>query len=143
MTNGRATALRILLIATGLAFIGGVFILMRIWPSGWRWTPAQPEYEQMILGVYATLGLFLLLASRAPSAHRSLILFAGWSSVVHAGIMAVQAVRDVTERGHLFGDVPVLLLLGVALVFLAPGQAEETSAGSVVSGRPAMMAGER
>ena len=49
-----------------------------------------PEYEQMILGVYATLGVFLLIASRNPLRHRSLIWFTVWSSVVHAGIMTVQ-----------------------------------------------------
>jgi hypothetical protein len=42
----------------------------------------------MILGVYATLGVFLLIASRNPLRHRSLIWFTVWSSLVHAGIMA-------------------------------------------------------
>ena len=57
-------ALRIVLIAVGLIFIFGVWVLMRVWPSGWQWQPSQPEYEQMIMGVYATLGVFLLLAAR-------------------------------------------------------------------------------
>ncbi|NIQ56308.1 MAG: hypothetical protein GWN71_23920, partial [Gammaproteobacteria bacterium] len=83
----------------GVIFIFGIFVLMRVWPSGFRWSPPQPEYEQMILGVYVTLGVFLLVAARAPREHRSLILFAGWSSLVHAGIMGLQAIRDVAERG--------------------------------------------
>ena len=61
--------------------------------------PNQPEYEKMILGVYATLGVFLLLASRNLR-NRSLIAFTAWSSLVHAAIMAVQAFRNVRERGH-------------------------------------------
>jgi hypothetical protein len=78
----------------------------------------------MIMGVYATLGVFLVLAARDPGRHRSLILFAAWSSLVHAGIMGVQALRDVTERGHLVGDVPALAIVGVVLLILAPRESE-------------------
>jgi hypothetical protein len=87
-----------------------------------RRQPNQPEYEQMILGVYATLGVFLLLAARNPSANRSLIAFTAWSSLVHAAIMAVQAFQNVSERGHLMGDVPALVVVGVALIALAPAK---------------------
>jgi hypothetical protein len=59
----------------------------------------------MLQGVYATLGIFLILAARAPHEHRSLILFTAWSSLVHAGIMAVQALRDTAERGHLTSEL--------------------------------------
>src|SRR6201988_3746434 len=105
----REKALKVVLTLVGLIFLFAVYPLMiYLWPAGWRWQPNQPEYEQMILGVYATLGIFLLPASRTPSANRSLIAFTAWSSLVHAGIMAVQAFRNVGERGHLFGDVPAL-----------------------------------
>ncbi len=112
--------LRIVLMVVGIVFIVGIWPLMIVWPAGWQWQPNQAEYEQMILGVYATLGVFLLLGSRAPTQHRSLILFTAWSSLVHAGIMAVQAFRDTAERGHLWGDVPVLAIVGVVLLLLAP-----------------------
>ena len=118
--ENNSQALRAVLIAVGLIFIFGVWILMRVWPSGWQWQPSQPEYEQMIMGVYATLGVFLILAARDPGRHRSLILFTAWSSLVHAGIMGVQALRDVAERGHLIGDVPALAIVGVALLILTP-----------------------
>ncbi len=117
-------ALRIVLTVVGLIFIFGIWLLMRVWPSGWQWQPSQPEYEQMIMGVYATLGVFLLLAAREPPRHRSLILFAAWSSIVHAGIMGLQAIRDVAERGHLIGDVPALAIVGILLLILAPKSAE-------------------
>jgi hypothetical protein len=117
-------ALRIVLTVVGLIFIFGIWLLMRVWPSGWQWQPSQPEYEQMIMGVYATLGVFLLLAAREPPRHRSLILFAAWSSIVHAGIMGLQAIRDVAERGHLIGDVPALAIVGILLLVLAPKSAE-------------------
>jgi hydrogenase/urease accessory protein HupE len=119
----RERALKAVLVVVGLIFLFAVYpLMMFFWPSGWRWQPNQPEYEQMILGVYATLGVFLLLASRNPSANRSLIAFTAWSSLVHAAIMGVQAVQHTSERGHLLGDIPALVIVGVALIALAPAK---------------------
>ena len=121
--------LRIALIVVGLIFIVGVYpLMMALWPSGWRWSPNQPEYEQMILGVYATLGVFLLLASRDPLQHLSLIRFTVWSSLVHAGIMAVQAIQTPGERGHLLGDVPALAIVALVLAGLTPRWAPSEAA---------------
>jgi hypothetical protein len=117
----RVRYLRAALILVGLIFIFGVYpLMMAWWPSGWRWQPNQPEYEQMILGVYATLGVFLLIASRNPLQNRSLIWFTVWSSLVHAGIMAVQAMNAPMEHGHLMGDVPALVIVAVLLGVLTP-----------------------
>jgi len=119
----REGTLKVVLVAVGLIFLFAVYpLMMYMWPSGWRWQPNQPEYEQMILGVYATLGIFLLLASRNPSEHRSLIAFTAWSSLVHAGIMAVQAFQNASERGHLMGDIPALVIVGIVLIALAPAK---------------------
>jgi len=74
----------------------------------------------MILGVYATLGVFLLIASRNPLAHLSLVWFTVWSSVVHAAIMAVQALTNPDQIAHLWGDVPALLVFAAVLAFLTP-----------------------
>ncbi|MBV9074779.1 MAG: hypothetical protein JOZ10_14210 [Acidobacteria bacterium] len=129
----RERILQVVLVAAGLIFLFGVYPLMTyLWPSGWRWQPNQPEYEQMILGIYATLGIFLLIASRNPAEHRSLIAFTAWSSLVHGGIMTVQALRSSMEHGHLLGDVPALLIVGIALIVLAPAKhsADKTSAAS-------------
>jgi hypothetical protein len=108
--------LRIALRLVGLIFIAGIYTLVIVWPSGWSWHSGQahhlPHYLQMILGVYATLGVFLLIASRKPLAHLSLIWFTVWSSVVHAGIMAAQSLANSDQRGHLWGDVPALLVVG-------------------------------
>ena len=111
-------ALRVFLIVLGVTFIFGLYPLTQLWPTGWAWTPAQPEYLQMILVIYATLGIFLLRAAREPWRHLSLIWFTVWSSVAHAVVMAVQALRDPTERGHLPGDVLVLLLVAAVLAML-------------------------
>jgi hypothetical protein len=115
----KSRLLRVALVAFGIAFLL-VYPLMVVWPSGWAWQPSQYEYEQMIVGIYATLGVFLLWASRQPEAHLSLIWFTVWSSVVHGGIMAVQAVVDPAEHGHLPGDVAALFLVAAVLGALAP-----------------------
>lgn len=119
----REKTLKIVLVLVGLIFLLGIYpLMMYLWPSGWRWQPNQPEYEQMVLGIYATLGIFLLIAARNPSEHRSLISFTAWSSLVHGGIMTVQALRSSAERGHLLGDIPALIIVGVALIALAPAK---------------------
>ena len=120
MPDQRLSVLRIVLLVVGLIFLLGIYPLSRIWPSGWSWGAGHSHYLMMILGVYATLGVFLIIASRDPLAHRSLIWFTVWSSVVHAVIMAVQALGDPMERGHLVGDVPALLVVAVALAVLTP-----------------------
>src|SRR5215472_12848357 len=112
--------LRIALIVIGLTFIFGIYTLGVVWPSGWVWGHGHSHYLVMILGVYATLGVFLLLASTNPAAHTSLIWFTVWSSFVHAVIMAVQALTDGAERGHLIGDVPALLVVAIVLAALTP-----------------------
>jgi hypothetical protein len=116
----RTKYLRIALLLVGLIFIFGIYPLTIIWPSGWAWHAGQSDYLQMILGIYATLGVFLLLASRNPLAHLSLIWFTVWSSVVHGGIMAVQSIANSEHMGHLWGDVLALFLVAVVLAILTP-----------------------
>jgi hypothetical protein len=81
----------------------------------------------MIVGIYATLGVFLLYASRDPLANRSLIWFTVWSSVVHGGIMAAQSIVYPEHREHLLGDVPALLIVAAVLAFLMPRRTTVTS----------------
>jgi lipid-A-disaccharide synthase-like uncharacterized protein len=77
----------------------------------------------MIMGVYATLGVFLIRAAKNPLAHASLIWFTVWSSIVHGGIMLVQAIVDETDRINLLGDVPALFLVAIVLWYLMPKKA--------------------
>jgi hypothetical protein len=124
----RVKFLRVALIVCGLIFLLGVYPLTIVWPAGWAWhREGQSLYLQMILGIYATLGVFLLMASRDPLANRSLIWFTVWSSVVHGGIMAAQSVVYPEHRGHLAGDVPALLIVAVVLAFLMPRSAAVAS----------------
>lgn len=117
----RIKYLRIALIISGLLLIFFIYpAMMMFWPSGWRWVPNQPSYEQMIVGIYVTLGVFLLLAAKNPLKNLSLIWFTVWSNLVHAGIMLVQAFMYGHERGHLLGDVPALFLMAIVLAILTP-----------------------
>ena len=116
----RIKYLRIALQLVGVTFIFGIYTLTLLWPSGWSWHTGHhtPHYLQMILSVYATLGIFLLFASRKPLAHLSLIWFTVWSSVVHAVVMAAQALANPEHIGHLWGDVLALFLLAAVLALL-------------------------
>jgi hypothetical protein len=125
LESDRMTYLRVMLVAVGLIFVVGIYPLTIVWPSGWSWhTTGQSEYLQMILGIYATLGVFLIVASRNPPAHRSLIWFTVWSSVVHGGIMAIQSITTPEHMGHLWGDVSALLVVAAALAYLMPRSGE-------------------
>lgn len=129
-SRNRMTALRIALVIVGLIFLLGIYPLTVVWPSGWSWGQGASHYLAMIIGVYATLGAFLLFAARNPLAHRSLIRFTVVSSVVHAAIMMIQAISDTAERGHLVGDVPALLVVAVVLGVLMSHAGEPAPAGA-------------
>lgn len=116
------------LLSLALIIFGAVFCLIyplaMVWPSGWAWhqgPPAANDYFMMIVGVYATLGIFLILAARDPAANGSLIWFTIYSSIVHALVMAWESMRNPAMGGHLTGDVPALLLVAVVLGLLMMG----------------------
>lgn len=98
----------------------GFYPLTVFWPSGWAWHSGRSEYLEMIIAIYATLGIFLMLAARNPNEHVSLISFAIWSSIVHGGVMAIQSVLDPQHIHHLYGDVPALFVVAAVLGFLSP-----------------------
>ncbi len=116
----RLTYLKIALFIVGLIFTFGVYPLTIVWPSGWSWHTGQSEYLQMIIGIYATLGIFLMIASRNPLAHRSLIWFTIWSSIVHGVIMGLQSLIYPYHISHLWGDVPALFIIALVLGLLMP-----------------------
>ena len=116
----RERYLKLALVVSGIAFLL-IYPLGFVWPSGWVWHGGEGSYYlQMLCGVYAVLGIFLIAAAKNPAENRSLISFTIWSSVVHAAIMEVQAISDSREYGHLVGDVPALLFVAGMLWFLSP-----------------------
>ena len=117
----RIKYLRVILWVFGLTFIFGIWPLTVVWPSGWSWhAEGRSYYLEMILAIYATLGVFLILAARNPRANLSLIWFTVWSSVVHGGVMAVQSFDGDHNMGHLSGDVLVLFAVAAVLALLTP-----------------------
>ncbi len=120
-----AVSTRYRLLQVALVLFGAVMLLLYplavVWPSGWAWhhgAPYESDYFMMIVGLYAVLGVFLCNAARRPEGNVSLIWFAVCSSVVHAAIMAVQSFGGGHHMGHLWGDVPALLLVAVVLSVL-------------------------
>lgn len=121
MTDGRRkTYLKLALRVVGAFSIVALYPLSVFWPSGWVWDGGQSEYLQMIIAIYATLGVFLIIAARDPDQHVALVSFAIWSSVVHGTLMAFQSVLEPRHMGHLFGDVLALLLVALLLGYLSP-----------------------
>jgi hypothetical protein len=116
----RLNYLRIALVLVGVTFIAGIYLLMIVWPSGWTWHTGHSDYPLRIVGIYATLGVFLIIAARNPLDHLSLIWFTVWSSAVHGGIMAVQSLVSSGNHGHLVGDAPALLIVAAVLAVLTP-----------------------
>lgn len=116
----RAKYLPLVLRAFGLIFIFGLYPLTVVWPSGWAWHAGPSEYLQMIIAIYATLGVFLFIAAKNPARHVALISFTIWSSVAHGATMAVQSLAKAEHLGHLWGDVPALFLVALVLGMLCP-----------------------
>ncbi len=108
----RERALKAVLVLVGLLFSAAVYPLVSM---------HLEEALRMMLSVYATLGIFLLLASRDPSANRSLIAFTAWSSFAHAAVMAFQVYRNLIPRGEALG-VLTFAIIGVVLIVLAPAK---------------------
>src|ERR1700675_1703993 len=119
----REPALKVVLVLVGLLFLALVYPLMIFL---WR----EPALA-MMLSLYVTLGIFVLLAARNPSARRSLIAFTAWSSFAHAIVMVAQAFHDASERGHLLGGSAALVVIGLALVVLAPAKSVEQVSAAV------------
>src|SRR3989440_10592979 len=109
----RERALKVVLVLVGRLLSAGIYPLRMFLPS--------EAAVAIMLSLYVTLGIFLLIAVRNPSANRSLIAFTAWSSFAHAAVMAVQAFRNVIPRGELLG-VAALIIIGVALIVLAPAK---------------------
>lgn len=109
----RERALKVVMALVGLLFVAGLYAI----------TTTNEPADQMLGVVYATLGVFLLLALRNISANRSLIAFTAWSSLAHGAIMAVQAYRNLIPRADLLRAVLPLAIIGIALIALAPAKA--------------------
>lgn len=118
MNRGRA--LKVVLVLVGLLFSASIYPVVTSVRSGWE--ANKEDALPIMLSLYVTLGIFLLLAARNPSANRSVIAFAAWSSFAHAAVMAVMAVHLASERGGLLIAAAVFSVIGLALIALAPAK---------------------
>ncbi len=116
----RPKHLKLALRIVGVIAAFGFYPLTVFWPSGWAWSSGRSEYLEMIIAIYATLGVFLLIAARDPNQHLGLISFFIWSSFVHGAVMAVQAMQNPMHVHHLYGDVPGLFVIAAVLALLSP-----------------------
>jgi hypothetical protein len=123
----RDRALKVVLVLVGLLFSAGVYPLI-----GSLLHPADSDTgDTMMLSLYVALGIFLLIAVRNPSAHRSRIAFAAWSSFAHAVAMSILGLEIASQRvGFLVGSA-VLVVIGVALIVLAPAKSAERVSAAV------------
>ena len=116
----RERPLKVVLVLVGLLFLAGVYPAA---DSLWHANANQLDYgDDMMLSLYVTLGIFLLLAARNPSANRSLVAFTAWSSLAHATVMSVLGFQHAGERTGFLGGSALLVVIGGALLALAPAK---------------------
>jgi len=125
----RERGLKVTLVIVGLLFTALIYPLAMI-----LWGRSRDEYgDGMMLSIYVVMGIFLLLASREPSANRSLVLFAGWANIAHAATMAVMAVTDVADRMHLLVGIIAFAILGLLLLVFTPACSTANSPSRAIS----------
>ena len=125
----RERALKIVMVVLGLLFVAGIYpIVMYLWRPG-----DEPPGDTMMLSLYVTLGIFLLLSVRNPSAHRSLIAYAGWANIAHATVMALMAIHPASDRSGLLTGTAIFIPIGVALIALAPAKKPAELVSTVVA----------
>ena len=116
----RERALKVVLVLVGLLFSAGIYPLVTSVRDGWQ--ANKEDALPMMLSLYVTLGIFLLLAARHPSANRSVIAFAAWSSFAHAAVMAVMSVNLANERRGLLIAAAMFSIIGAVLIVLTPAK---------------------
>jgi drug/metabolite transporter superfamily protein YnfA len=121
----RQRVLQVLLVFTGLACVAGLYPLSGALRDGVA--SSINRQDQMILSIYIVLGIFLLMSVRNPHEHRNLILFAGWSTLAHDGVMIVQGLEHHDLRGDIVG-FSILAVIGLALIVLSPAKRARASA---------------
>ena len=114
----RERVLKVVMVVVGLLFVAAIYpIVMYLLQPG-----NEPPGDTMMLSLYFTLGIFLLLAVPNPSAHRTLITYAGWANIAHATVMALMAIHPASDRRGLLIAATLAGVIGAVLIVLAPGK---------------------
>ena len=121
---------RIVLVIVGLFNLSLIYFLCRdLWHSSWL-LERKNETEPMFLSFFIPVGVFLLMAARRPSEHRSMIALAAWWNISHGVVMAIQTVEAWIHEVHRnFTDVVVFVVIGVVLLALLPAKREAVTPG--------------
>ena len=116
---------QIVLVIVGLVNLALIYFLyMDLRHSSWL-LEQKNECEPMFLSFFIPLGVFLLMAARRPSEHRSMIALTAWWNISHGAVMAIQTVEAWSHNVHRnFTDVIVFLVIGVVLLLLLPAKRE-------------------
>jgi hypothetical protein len=120
----RERALKVVMVLMGLLFTAAAYPAV----TGVLHAAESDSGDTMMMSLYATLGVFLLLAVRNPAAHRSLIAFTAWSCFAHAVVMSLLEIPMVAERNGFLIASAILVVMGVALLALAPAKRNEVKA---------------
>jgi hypothetical protein len=114
---------QIVLVILGLVNLGLIYFLyLDLRHSSWL-LERKNEVNPMFLSFFIPVGVFLLLAARRPSEHRSMIALVAWWNISHGVVMAIQTVEARIHGVHRdFTDVVVFILIGAALLALLPAK---------------------
>jgi len=127
----RKRILQVVLVILGLLFIGLVYPLYGdLRHSAWL-LEMHNETEPMFLSFFIPLGIFLLLAARNPSEHRSLIAFTAWWNLAHGSVMLIETI-EAWKHGvrRNFTDVIITAVIGCVLLLLVPSKRLSTAVGA-------------
>lgn len=121
---------QIVLVIVGLINLAMIYFLYKdLWRSSWL-LERKNEQDPMFLSFFIPAGVFLLMAVRRPSEHRSMIALVAWWNISHAVVMAIQTVEAWSHGVHRnFADVIVFLAIGALLLALLPAKREAVAPG--------------
>jgi uncharacterized membrane-anchored protein YitT (DUF2179 family) len=121
---------QIVLVIVGLVNLSLIYFLyLDLRHSSWL-LEQKNECEPMFLSFFIPVGVFLLLAARRPSEHRSMIALAAWWNISHSTVMAIQTVEAWSHGVHRsFIDVIIFAVIGGVLLALLPAKREAAVAG--------------
>jgi len=126
----RERVTQIVLVIVGLLNLALIYFLFTdLWHSSWL-LDGKNEIEPMFLSFFVPVGVFLLMAARRPSEHRSMIALVAWWNISHGAVMAIQTVEAWTHGIHRnFADVIIALVIGVVLLAILPANREAVTPG--------------
>jgi len=121
---------QIVLVIVGLINLSLIYFLYKdLWHSSWL-LEGKNEVEPMFLSFFIPVGVFLLIAARRPSEHRSMIALVAWWNISHGVVMAIQTVEAHIHGVHRnFTDVVVFIAIGGVLLALLPAKREAVASG--------------